>query len=278
MRGVLEQDVTRLAGEIGERNVWRPSAYAAAADFIETSLREAGYDPERQTFDAGCNIDAELRGSEEIIVVGAHYDTVRGSPGADDNGSGVAALLALARHFARAPQKRTLRFVAFANEEAPHFGTAAMGSLQCAQRSHDRQEKIVAMFSLEAIGYFTDAPRSQQYPSMLHFLYPPVGDFIAFVSNFRSSALLRRSMHQFRKHARVPSESGALPEMISGVAWSDQWSFWRFGYPAVMVTDTALFRNPHYHSGSDTPETLDYDRLALVVEGLTRMIEGLASA
>ncbi len=285
LRDALARDVTHLAGAIGERNVMRPRAYAAAADFIEQSLRAAGYATSRDTFEVEgvrcANIEAEIRGNQEIIVVGAHYDTVWGSPGADDNGTGVAALLAIARAFVVDSRPRlsarTIRFVAFANEEPPYFETAHMGSLRYARRCHDRGEKIVGMFSLETIGYFSDAPRSQQYPAMLNTVYPSTGNFIAFVSNLRSRALLRRCIHEFRKHATIPSEGGALPEDVPGIAWSDQWAFWHFGYPAVMVTDTALFRNPHYHSATDTLQTLDYDRLARVVDGLTRVLQELAT-
>ncbi len=268
VRGVVQT----LAGEIGERNVTHPRAYAAAADFIEESLKNS----RRQEFETGVNIEAEVAGNDEIIVVGAHYDTVIGSPGADDNASGVAAVIELARAFAGESTKRTIRFVAFANEEPPHFATPQMGSFRYAQRCKERGERIVGMLSLETIGYFTDAPRSQQYPSMLDLFYPSIGNFIAFVSNLQSNRLLRRCVRQFRKHCEIPCASGALPEMISGVAWSDQWAFWQFGYPAIMVTDTALFRNPHYHSPTDLPATLDYQRLGRVVEGLTAMIGDLS--
>jgi len=264
----LRDSVFTLARDIGERNVTKPRAYAAAAEFIEKSLPSAS----RQTFDSGVNIESEIRGSDEIVIVGAHYDSVIGSPGADDNATGVAALIELARRFSQS--KRTLRFVAFANEEPPHFGTPAMGSYRNAQRCHDRGEKVVAMLSLESIGYFSDTPRSQQYPPMLHLLYPPTGDFIAFVSNLNSRLLLRRCIRNFKG---FPIESGTLPEMIPGVGWSDQWAFWQFGYPAMMVTDTALFRNPHYHTSQDKPETVDYARLAQVVDGLERVIGELAN-
>ena len=265
MREIIET----LAGTIGERNLYRPRAYAEAADFIEQCLPSAS----RHTFDSGVNIECEIPGNDEIIIVGAHYDTVSGSPGADDNATGVAALIDLAKRFS-AP-KRTIRFVAFANEEPPFFDTAQMGSLRYAQRCHDRGEKIVAMLSLETIGFFNDAPQSQTYPSMLRLVYPSTANFIAFVSNVRSRALLRRCVKRF---SGLPVESGALPEFIAGVAWSDQYAFWKLGYPALMVTDTALFRNPHYHTASDLPHTLDYDRLGRVVEGLTSVVLDLANA
>jgi Zn-dependent M28 family amino/carboxypeptidase len=267
----LIEIIETLAGTIGERNVTKPRAYAAAADFIEKSLRNS----RRHEFESGVNIEAEVGGNDEIIVVGAHYDTVSGSPGADDNASGVAAMIELARRFASRSPERTIRFVAFANEEPPFFDTLQMGSLRYAQRCHDRGEKIVAMLSLETIGFFNDAPQSQQYPSMLGLVYPSTANFIAFVSNLRSRALLRRCVKRF---SGLPVESGALPEFIAGVAWSDQYAFWKFGYPAVMVTDTALYRNPHYHTASDTPATLDYDRLGRVVEGLNSVVLDLANA
>lgn len=274
----LRADVHTLAGSIGERNLInarRP--YADAATWIESELRKAGYTPRRHEFDEGVNIEAEIPGDGEIVIVGAHYDTVIGSPGADDNASGVAAMLALARRFAQQKPKRTLRFVAFANEEPPYFTTQQMGSLVYADRCHERGEKIVAMLSLEAIGYYSDAAGSQQYPAMLDAVYPTTGNFVAFASNLGSRALLQRCVDVFRRHATIASEGAALPEDIPGIGWSDQWAFWRFGYQALMVTDTALFRNPHYHERSDLPDTLDYERLARTTEGLMAVIRELAS-
>ncbi|HEV7427359.1 MAG TPA: M20/M25/M40 family metallo-hydrolase [Thermoanaerobaculia bacterium] len=280
----LRRDVEALATRIGERNVQRARAYAQAAGYIEQSLRHAGFSTSRQTFEVEgvdcANIEAALEGAaskNEIVIIGAHYDSVIGSPGADDNGSGVAALLALARAFAKEKPPRTLRFVAFANEEPPHFQSPAMGSWRYAKRCRERKENIVAMLSLETIGYFSDEKGSQQYPLAEHS-YPPVGNFIAFAANLKSAALVDRTMAIFRAHSKVPAEGGALPEEMPGVAWSDQWSFWQFGYPAVMLTDTAPFRNPHYHRSSDRPNTLDYERLAGVVEGLVHVIGDLVKA
>lgn len=278
----LRRDVQKLAGDIGERNVVLPDRYAAAADHIETQFRAAGYTPARQTFEVegvGCsNIEAEVRGSsEEIVIIGAHYDSVDGAAGADDNASGVAAMLALSRAFAGSQPRRTIRFVAFANEEPPYFQTAGMGSHRYAQRCRERKEKITAMLSLETIGYFNDTPGSQKYPAMLEHVYPDRANFIAFASNVASQRLLKQCIDVFRKHARVPSEGAALPEDVPGIGWSDQWAFWRAGYSAVMVTDTALFRNPHYHTASDTPDTLDYERLTRVVEGLQQVVNALAN-
>ena len=291
LREELRANVQKLAGEIGERNMWHYAQLNAAADFIEDSFSQAGLRTRRDSYETGgqpChNIEAEIAGNRpEIIVIGAHYDSVFGSPGANDNGSGAAAVLALAQRFAareaewsptrRTPNK-TLRFVAFVNEEPPYFLSGEMGSQVYARRCKERGDKISAMISLETIGYFSDAPHSQTYPSPgLGLLYPKVGNFIGFVSNVKSGALLRRVIGLFRQHAKIPSEGASLPAFIPGVSWSDQWSFWQHGYPAIMVTDTAPFRYPHYHSSNDTPDKLDYDRFTLVVSGMEKVIQELA--
>jgi hypothetical protein len=281
LREELRADVQKLAGEIGERNIWHYAELNAAADFIENSLSLAGLHPRRDSYEVrgqAChNIETEIRGSRpEIILIGAHYDSVLGSPGANDNGSGVAATLALARRFVGRKTEHTLRFVAFVNEEPPYFLSGEMGSLVYAGRCKAHGDKISAMISLETIGYFSDALDSQNYPSRaLGAFYPKVGNFIGFVSNVHSRALLRRAIALFRKHAKIPSEGAALPWFIPGVSWSDQWSFWKHGYPALMITDTAPFRYPYYHSATDTPDKLDYDRFALVVSGMEKVIEGL---
>jgi Peptidase family M28 len=273
----LRGDVHHLAAAIGERNATTPEAYAEAATYIEDAFRRAGYAPRRQTFGEFANVEAELPGGAEIVVIGAHYDSVMGSPGADDNASGVAALLAIARRMAKEKPARTVRFVAFANEEPPFFTTEEMGSFVYAKRCHDRGERVVAMLSIEAIGYYSDEPGSQQYPAMLDAIYPNMANFIAFASNLKSRALLQRCIDVFRGHATVPAEGAALPEDVPGVGWSDQWAFWRFGYDAVMVTDTALFRNPHYHTRNDLPDTLDYERLARTTEGLVAVVRSLGT-
>jgi hypothetical protein len=282
LREELRADVQKLAGEIGERNMRHYPQLNAAADFIENSFSRAGRHPRRDSYElqgqACHNIEAEIPGtSPQIIVIGAHYDSVFGSPGANDNGSGVAALLALARRFAGKPTGQTLRFVAFANEEPPYFQTEQMGSLVYARRCKAHGDRISAMISLETIGYFSDAPRSQTYPSLgIGAFYPTTGNFIGFVGNVRSRTLLRRAISSFRQEAKLPSEGATLPSFISGVGWSDQWAFWQCGYPAFMITDTAPFRYPHYHEATDTPDKLEYDRFALVVSGVEKMIAELA--
>jgi Zn-dependent M28 family amino/carboxypeptidase len=282
LRAELAADVQALAGDIGERNMRRYPQLNAAADFIEDSFSRAGLRTRRDTYEldgrACHNIEVEIRGTRpEIVVIGAHYDSVFGSPGANDNGSGVAALLALARRFAGKPTGQTLRFVAFVNEEPFYFQSEQMGSFVYASRCKARGDQISAMISLETIGYFSDAPRSQTYPAPgLGVFYPSTGNFIGFVGNIGSRTLLRRAIALFREQSKLPSEGAALPSFIPGVGWSDQWAFWQHGYPAIMITDTAPFRYPNYHAVTDTPDKLDYDRFALVVSGLEKVIEQLA--
>lgn len=281
LRGELAADVQKLAGEIGERNMNRYPQLLAAADFIEASLVHAGLVPRRISYELRgrvChNLEVEIPGTApEVFVIGAHYDSVFGSPGANDNGSGVAALLALARRFAGKPARQTLRFVAFVNEEPPYFQSEEMGSFVYAKRCQERGDRIAGMISLETIAYFSDAPGSQKYPSPgLGFFYPNKGNFIGFAANTGSRSLLRATVTAFRKAGRLPCQGAALPAAIPGIGWSDQWSFWQCGYPAMMVTDTAPFRYPHYHEPTDTPDKLDYDRFALVVSGMEKTIADL---
>lgn len=282
VRDELRRDVVALAA-IGPRTIFLPGTLDRAARVIDDAFRSAGYQPAHQVYECQgvhcTNIEVEVRGGSragKIIVVGAHYDSVEITPGADDNASGVAALVALARRFAHHKPERTIRFVAFANEEPPHFLSEAMGSWRYARRARQRREKIVAMLSLESIGYYSDRPRSQLYPMALGLFYPTRGNFIGFAANLRSLRLVRRCVEVFRREARIGSQGAALPELIPGISWSDQWSFWRIGVPAVMVTDTALFRNPNYHGPTDTPDTLDYDRMTRVVEGLAALVADLA--
>ncbi len=271
----LEKDLARLAGEIGERNTRHPVAYAEAMRFIEGRLAAVGYEVGRQTYEvkgrSWSNLIAEIRGTgkaEEIVVIGAHYDSAPGTPGANDNGTGVVALLALADLLKGFKPDRTLRFVAFANEEPPYFQTDAMGSLVYAKECKQRGDKVVAMLALETMGYYRDKPGSQKYPAPFSWFYPDTGNFIAFIGDGASMDLVKEIVESFRRHAAFPSEGGAVPRSVEGAGWSDHWSFWQCGYPGLMVTDTAPFRYPHYHRATDTPDRIDYERLARVVVGL----------
>ena len=213
----LEQEllshVQTLAGQIGERNVFHHDRLVMAADYIRTTLAGAGYEVHLQPYEVAgriCeNVEAEVRGSrrpDDIIVIGAHYDSVQGSPGANDNASGVAAMLALARAFAKTTPARTLRFVSFANEEPPLFQTEHMGSRVYAKRSRERGEKIVLMLSLETIGYYSDEPGSQHLLFPLNLIYPSTGNFIAFVSNVENGFLVRQSWDLSGNRPNVPQK------------------------------------------------------------------------
>jgi hypothetical protein len=278
----LRRHVDALAGEIGERNMFRYPQMVEAAAYIERTLAGFGYAVDRQEYELDrqvfANLAVEIPGrnpAPEIVVIGAHYDSVFDSPGANDNGTGVAAVLALARRLAGYAPASTLRFVCFANEEPPAFQTAGMGSLVYARRCRAREERIAAMLSLETIGYYDDRPSSQSYPFPLSLFYPSTGNFIGFIGNTANARLVRRCVRVFRRSVRFPSEGAAVPGAVPGVGWSDHWSFWQCGYPALMVTDTAPYRYPHYHARTDTPDQVDYERLSRVVSGLESVIRDL---
>jgi len=285
LRDSLRMDVQTLAGEIGERNLVHYEALTAAATYLDRALTDAGYSVERNDFEvstsdgprSATNLIVEVTGAQrpdEIVIIGAHYDSRESTPGADDNASGSAALLALARTFSKVKPSRTLRFVFFTNEE--YFRQNLMGSVVYAKLCRARNDNIVAMVSLETIGYFSDVDGSQKYPFPINLFYPSTGDFLGFVGNVGSRSLVRTAIGSFRILATLPSEGVAAPESIDGIGWSDQWSFWRQDYPGIMVTDTAPFRNPNYHRPTDTPDTLDYGRLAQVVTGLEAVVRTLA--
>jgi hypothetical protein len=287
----LRASVYELSETIGERHIDRPERMNAAVHYIQTRLSQAGYSVWRQAYpctptchqQAGCrkemvvNLIAEVEGtsSDEILVVGAHYDTALHTPGADDNASGVACGLALAERLAGSHPQRTIRFVFFANEEPPFFQTQEMGSWVYAKRCRELDEAVVWMVSLEMVGYFSDQPKSQHYPFPFNWLYPSTGNFIGFISNFDSADSVRKTIGLFRKSCRFPSEGALIPKWIEEGGHSDQWSFWQFGYPGMMITDTSFFRYAYYHNQADTHEKLDYGRMAVVTEGLEKVIAEL---
>ena len=279
----LRAHVQRLAGDIGERNVFHPRALASARDFITSEWTRYGYSVRHQWYDVGAvrcaNLEATRPGQlrpEQILLLGAHYDSVIESPGANDNASGVASLLEIARHFATASPAITVRFVAFVNEEPPFFASTGQGSMVYAASARAADEDIRLMISLETIGYYRDAPGSQTYPAPFGLLYPDRADFLGFVSDFRSALLMRRCARGFRRISRFPLACAAVPRGIPGVSLSDHASFWHHGYRAFMITDTAFYRYPYYHTAKDTPEKLDYSRLAEVTDALAKTFVAIA--
>ena len=295
----LKSHVQYLAETIGERNLAHYDNLNKAAEYITGQLKLKGCSLEIQEYKVPAgflakkwgdkhyeqqiykNIVVEIKGTEkpdEIIVVGAHYDSVpiAGCKGANDNASGTAATLALAKYFADKPQKRTLRFVAFANEEPPFFWTKAMGSYVYAKSCKAKNEKITAMLTPETIGFYSDAADSQKYPPPLNLFYPSTGNFIAFVGDSGSEALIKECVKSFRDNAQFPSEGACLSRIILHIGFSDHWSFWKMDYRALMVTDTAMFRYKNYHTPADDYDKIDYDKMARVTEGLKYVIKDLA--
>jgi Zn-dependent M28 family amino/carboxypeptidase len=277
IEGRVELHVRTLADEIGPRNIFVPDKLNAAADYIRTFWEKIGYQVSAQTFsvqNVECqNLAIEIPGRSkpgEIVLVGAHYDTVSWAPGANDNGSAVAALLELSRLFSTESPSRTLRFVAFTNEEPPFFKTGSMGSLVYAKACQKKEENIVSMVCLETIGYYRDEPKTQKYPFPFSSFYPDVGNFIAVVGNLRSKQLVKAFARHFMEESDFPVECVATFGFLTGIDWSDHWSFWQCGYPAIMITDTALFRYPYYHSSEDTSDKIDYHSLSRVTYGVYR--------
>jgi len=280
----LRETVQFLAHDIGERRLGFGDTLNRSSEYLAEQLRQVAERERGQVrFEAlgesgiSRNVILELPGTGgELVVVGAHYDSALGTPGANDNASGVAAALALARRLARYRFERGLRFVLFANEEQPYFHTELMGSLAHAAGCRARGEKLVGMLALESLGYYSEVEGSQKYPGPVGWFYPTRGNFIGFVANLESRSLLREAVASFREARLFPSEGAALPSGMPGVGWSDHWSFWQHDYPAIMVTDTAVFRDPNYHRLSDRPKNIDYAKMARVTLGLERVIERLA--
>lgn len=278
----LRAHVRVLSKDIGERNYTKMEKLNQAADYIEEQFERSGYVPSAQIYGQKQyrNIVVELHGREsrsEIIVVGAHYDTSWLTPGADDNASGIAGMLEIARRLRDTKLKRTIRFIAFTNEELPFFGGDEMGSRVSAKRSYDRKEHIVGMFSLEMIGYYQSEPQTQFYPGVIRSFYPDKGNFIAFVANISSRSFLHEAVTTFRQHAQFPSEGLAAPSwLLPDIRRSDNSSYWHYQLPAIMVTDTANYRNRHYHRQTDTYDTLNYEYMARAVDGLILMLQDMA--
>ena len=253
-----------------------------AAAFLAEELRRSGAAVSSQAFEtAGARYENVVASfgpdSRDVVVVGAHYDVAGEMPGADDNASGVAGLLELGDLLSGAKLSRRVDLVAFALEEAPYFATPGMGSEVYASALERSGRRVLAMLCLEMIGCFTDAPGSQGLPfSVLKLIYPTRGDFIAVVGSAGGAGIVRRVKRSMREASALPVRSINAPRFVHGVDLSDHSTFWKRGQPAVMITDTAFYRNPRYHTEADTPGTLDYSRMAEVVAGVRRAVRDLA--
>ena len=284
LAGRLETHVYTVASM--PHNVRYLPALEKAARYIESQIRAAGLTPVPQVYavDNGIpvrNIEVVLEPpgahpQTPCYVIGAHYDAPDDCPGANDNGTGVAALIELMRLVAVSPPKHArLRLVFFVNEEQPYGKTELMGSWQYANRLAAADENVAGMMALETLGFFSDAPGSQRFPPPFGHVYPDTGNFVAFVALPGTRPFLHRSIAAFRRHASFPAIGGLAPGFIEGIDLSDHWSFNQFGYPALMVTDTAPFRNPYYHEPTDTPDSVDYTSLARITLGLAAMTREL---
>lgn len=278
----LKEHVEKLGGKFGIRN--NPISLQMSLNYITDRLKSYGYVVKEQIYNVDTmqlrNIEAEKRGTkkpDEIIILGAHYDSIYSSPGSDDNGSGVASVLEMARLFSEQSCKRTIRFVFFASEEPPYFRSHSMGSYHYATRCKQRKENLNAVLIFETLGYYTDDQNSQRYPLAYLPGYPDKGNFIGFVSNLNSQKLLKKCVSAFRSSTDFPSQGISAPEWITGIDWSDQMYFWKNNFQAIMITDTALYRNPYYHTGADTPEKLNYPCFARVVGGMETVVAALAN-
>ena len=278
----LEAHVRKLAVELAPRDVGHTENLVLAAAYISNEFKQSGAmvveQPYRVEGDSFRNVIASF-GPEtpERIVVGAHYDTAGPLPGADDNASGVAGLLELARLFGSQPPAMRIELVAFCTEEPPYFRTTGMGSSVHAESLRKANVKVRAMFSLEMIGYFSDAGGSQHFPAgILAAFYPATGNFIGVVGRVSDGLLARRVKKAMGNAAPLPVYSISAPSFIPGIDFSDQLNYWNAGYDAVMITDTAFYRNQNYHTAQDTPEKLDYKRMAMVVEGVYAAVTDLS--
>lgn len=272
----LRRDVERLCTEFTPRSFRQTENLDRAAAWIEQQLKEAGLEVSVQEYNIGeatyRNVIGFREGSDKAAgatILGAHYDAYGDFPGADDNASGVAVLLELARTLPPERPRKDQYLVAFSTEEPPFFATDDMGSYHFAESLKERNVKVDLMLTLEMLGFFSDEPKSQHFPLPgLGLLYPTTGNFIAVVGDLASGGPIKRTKMGMRAAESIPVYSFRAPAALAGVRWSDHHSFRRLGYSAAMVTDTAYLRNPFYHTAQDRPERLDYERMAAVALAL----------
>ncbi|MEW6670862.1 MAG: M28 family peptidase [Thermodesulfobacteriota bacterium] len=280
----LKEHLTVLTRVIGERSVYRPENLKKTETYIRSVLRDIGLDPRSQTYRydqiEAANVEAEVSLGERPLkryLLGAHYDSVEGTAGADDNASAVAVLLETARHLAALKTDSSspdisVTFAAFALEEPPVYGTRFMGSRVYARSARKAKEKIDGMICLEMVGYTCRQPGCQDYPfPLMYFGYPEKGDFIGIVGNYKSRRFARGLAQAFGRNPELPVVRLTVPFngwILPSVRLSDHASFWDEGYQAVMITDSAFYRNPHYHLLSDSMDTLDFNFMGRLVQSL----------
>ncbi len=285
IREVLESDLSYIQA-LGPRNSVNDRNYAQlrkCEEWIKSRWESQGYKVKKHTFSIEgrkySNLEIEMVGRlapSEIIIVSAQYDTLPDSPGANNDGSGMAILFGLSNSLRDHLPDRTIRLIEFVNEEDPFFGTEKMGSFQYAERSFEQGEDIRTMLSLDSLGIYKDEPGSQKLPFPFSLFYPRRGNFLAFIGNRRSRTSMIELSRGFKRGSSFPIEVGVVPEWVKAADWSDHGSFWKFGYPGIMVTDTGGFRSPYHTTREDTLEKLDFKAMSRIVLGLHCAIIDLA--
>lgn len=280
----LRDDVTYMSVILGERNPENHEALSRCAEWLQHRWESLGYEVRIQTFTMEgaeySNLEVELPGRKapsQIVIVSAQYDTLPGSPGANNNASGMAILLTLSKMLKGYQPQRTLRLVAFTTEEPPYFGTEQMGSFHYARRSRQLEEDIRVMISLDALGFYRDVPKSQRLPFPFSLFYPDRANFLAFIGDLRSRRSVVEATKGFKQGSAFPIEAGVAPRWVKGASWSDHSSFWRFGYMGMQVTDTGAFRSPWHTNQGDTMEKISFSSLARITMGLYASILHLTS-
>lgn len=280
----LQRDVETLASDIGQRNLLHYSNFLDTIDFLWDSFAAAGYKPRRHQYDVGgadCfNLDVEVPGNgraDEIVIIGAHFDTVLGCPGAADNASAVACVLALARACTRWNQERTVRLVCFANEEMPYFGSDSMGSMVYAYECRERGDDVVAMAAFEMLGV-RPSDGETLFPASVREAWPTGESLVAFAGNEASRNMVVEALDAFQEESLLGSIGGVFAEDHPGTSWSDNRSFWKHGYPGMLIIETGALQYPFYHRETDTTDKLDFDRLALIELDLESSFKALALA
>jgi hypothetical protein len=271
----LRADVSYLSETLGPRNPTHYGVLNQAADWISDRWRSGGHEVKRHSYSwegkEYVNIEVEIRGRarpSEIVILSAQYDTHPDSPGANNNGSGMAVLLELADRLRGAELDRTFRLVAFTNQEPPYSLTEGMGSLRYARHSREQGEDIRVMLSMDAIGVYRHEPGTQRLPFPFGYFYPDRGDFLAFIADLGTRSYLVQTTRGFKKGSAFPIEAGAVPRWVEGASWSDHGSFWDYGYRAIQITDTGAFRSPFHVTSEDTMEKMDFGALARITLGM----------
>lgn len=280
----LTTHVSDLSEQIGERNYFVADSLTKTLAYLEGYLDSNGVKHTRHSFGESrsfSNLElvypATIPGSGKTLVIGAHFDTAKGTAGANDNASGVALLLELARDLINFKERALeLRLVFFTNEEPPFFQGPEMGSNVYAQKLQRDGVQVECMLSLETLGYYSDLDNSQRYPFPLSLFYPHRGNFIGVVGDLNSAAQARNIVGKLRALKVAPIQGGAFPRVLPGISWSDHWSFWQTGNCGIMLTDTAPFRYPYYHTNADRVDKLDFDRLTLLSMMLAEMVRDIS--